>query len=86
MPKLKEFQLEVILHNGARLQTSFVQLLEEHQQPSTRFYLGYSTDTTMTQDLPWIAVGDIAYMPDEAVAVRIVAKEQAQEGPLLRAL
>jgi hypothetical protein len=86
MPSLKEFQLEVVLHNGARLTTTFTQMLEDHQQPATRFYLGYSTDTALTQDLPWIAVGDIAYMPDEAVAVKIVPKEQAQETPVLRAL
>ncbi len=86
MATLKEFHLEVILHNGARLQTNFRQLLEDNQQPSTRFYLGYSTDTTTVQDLPWIVVGDIAYMPDEAVAVRIVPAERAQEEPKLRAI
>ncbi len=88
MPQPREFQLEVILHNGTRLQTTFTQVLEDNQQPATRFYLGYSTDTAMTQDLPWISVGDIAYMPDEAVAVKIVPKEKAQapEQPILRAL
>lgn len=86
MAQLKEFQLEVVLHNGTRLQTSFSQLLEEQQQPSTRFYLGYSSDAATTQDLPWIAVGDIAYLPDEAVAVRILPKERAQDAPLLRAI
>lgn len=86
MPTLREFQLEVFLHNGTRLQTIFSQLLEGNQQPSTRFYLGYSSDSAMTQDLPWISVGDIAYMPDEAVAVKIQPKESAQDTPVLRAL
>jgi len=84
---MKEFQLEVYLTNGVRLQTRFSQDLEDGQRPATRFYLGYSSDTTTTQDLPWIAVGDIAYMPDEAVAIRIVpAGETEQQLGQLRAV
>lgn len=87
MIDLREFQLEVYLSNGARLQTRFRQRLEENQQPSTRFYLGYSTDSSGTQDLPWISVGDIAYMPDEVVAVKILPIERVAEDPSrLRAL
>ncbi|GEM_PF-2218578 len=86
MAETRAFQLEVFLHNGVRLQTTFNQLLEEGQLPSTRFYLGYSNDSATVQDLPWIAVGDIAYMPDEAVAVRLVPLERAQQELPLRAL
>jgi hypothetical protein len=77
MPVLREFQLELYLANGHHLQTRFKQELEPHQKPSTRFYLGYSSDAVTTQDLPWITVGDLAYLPDEVVAVKIVAAEEA---------
>jgi hypothetical protein len=87
MGQLREFHIEVYLSNGVRLQTRFSQQLEDHQRPATRFYLGYSSDSAMTQDLPWIVVGDIAYMPDEVVAVKIVPAEQVdEERSLLRAL
>ncbi|HLG72626.1 MAG TPA: hypothetical protein VK009_19585 [Chloroflexota bacterium] len=77
MSDLKEYVLELYLSNGARLQTRFRQTMEANQRPSTRFYLGYSSDAATTQDLPWITVGDIAYMPDEVVAVKIVDADQA---------
>ena len=77
MGQLKEFQIEVYLNNGTRLQTRFSQEVEDNQRPATRFYLGYSSDAAMTQDLPWIVVGDIAYLPDEAVAVKITPAEQS---------
>ena len=84
---MKEYQLEVFLSNGVRLHTRFSQLLGDGQRPATRFYLGYSSDQAMTQDLPWIVVGDIAYLPDEAVAVRIVpASEADREHSQLRAV
>jgi hypothetical protein len=87
MGELKEYQLEVFLSNGVRLHTRFSQQLEDGQRPATRFYLGYSSDAAMTQDLPWIMVGDIAYLPDEAVAVRIVPAAQAdREHSQLRAV
>ena len=77
----KAFHLEVILDNGTRLETRFTQVLEEGQLPAARFYLGYSSDTTLQQDLPWIAVGEIAYLPDEVVAVKITpADEGASDG------
>jgi hypothetical protein len=55
MGTMKDYQLEVYLNNGVRLQTRF------------------------SQDLPWIAVGEIAYMPDEAVAVRIIPANEADQ-------
>jgi hypothetical protein len=79
MGTMKDYQLEVYLNNGVRLQTRFSQNLEEGQRPAARFYLGYSSDAAMTQDLPWIAVGEIAYMPDEAVAVRIIPANEADQ-------
>jgi hypothetical protein len=79
MNGLKEFHLELLMANGARLQTRFTQQIEDHQRPATRFYLGYSSDAALTQDLPWIMVGDIAYIPDEVVAVKITPAEQASE-------
>lgn len=86
MATLKEFRIEVFLANGSHLQTEFTQLIEEGQRPATRFYLGYSSDQAMNQDLPWIAVGDIAYLPDEVVAVKIVPSERADERQHIRAL
>ena len=87
MGETKDFHLEVYLSNGARLQTRFKQQLEDGQRPATRFYLGYSSDSAVTQDLPWIVVGDIAYLPDEAVAVRLVpAAEADRERMPLRAV
>jgi hypothetical protein len=87
MGDMKDPHLEVYLSNGARLQTRFKQQLEDNQRPATRFYLGYSSDAAVTQDLPWIVVGDIAYMPDEAVAVRLIpAAEADREHGQLRAV
>lgn len=77
MEELKEFRLEVYLSNGVQLSTEFRQWLTDGQLPATRFYLGYSTDSAATQDLPWIAVGDIAYLPDEVVAVKIIPADSA---------
>ncbi|HLG70570.1 MAG TPA: hypothetical protein VK009_09135 [Chloroflexota bacterium] len=74
---MKEFHLEVYLSNGVRLETRFRQELDDNQWPSTRFYLGYSDEAALIQDLPWIVVGDIAYMPDQAVAVRITPVAEA---------
>ncbi|MGH2364179.1 MAG: hypothetical protein ACRDHX_05940 [Chloroflexota bacterium] len=67
----REFELEVFLANHAQLITRFRQRLDDFQAPAARFYLGFSTDQAAKQDLPWIAVGDIAYQPDEVVAVRV---------------
>jgi len=87
MNGVKEFHLELVLANGARLQTRFKQQMDEHQRPATRFYLGYSSDAALTQDLPWIMVGDIAYIPDEVVAVKITPADQAtEENSRLRAV
>jgi hypothetical protein len=90
---LREFRIEVFFANGSQLQTEFTQRIEDGQRPASRFYLGYSSDHAHNQDLPWIAVGDIAYLPDEVVAVRIVDNEQlderqeiAQSNPLPRSL
>lgn len=73
MAELRNFRLEVFLANGTRLETTFAQRLEPHQSPAARFYLGYSSDSTIQRDLPWITVGEIAYRPEEVVAVKVGA-------------
>jgi len=67
----REFELEIYLANHAQLTTRFRQRLDDFQAPAARFYLGFSSDQATKQDLPWIAVGDIAYQPDEVIAVRV---------------
>ncbi len=85
MAELKEFKLQVFLDNGTQLQTEFSQMLEDGQTPATRFYLGYSSDSAAHRDLPWITVGDIAYLPEEVVAVKLAPKG-AEEDSKLRAV
>ncbi|MDE3077436.1 MAG: hypothetical protein KGJ86_18615 [Chloroflexota bacterium] len=82
MKQTKRFNIDVYLANGSCLETTFFQALDEGQAPAARFYLGFSSDAVREQDLPWIAVGDIAYLPDEVVAVKVSAVENGESPPL----
>jgi hypothetical protein len=84
MPETKKFRLEVLMNNGSRMETTFEQTLPDGSMPAARFYLGYSNDNAPKQDLPWIAVGDIAYSPEEAIGVKIVPVVEAAKPRTLR--
>lgn len=86
MAQLREFRLEVFLENGTHLETNFTQMLEPDQAPAARFYLGYSSDRATQRDLPWITVGDIAYLPEEVVAVKVAPADARAREHGLRAL
>ncbi len=69
---LRSFNIQVLFEGGTTWETTFSQELEPDALPATRFYLGYSSERAKTRDLHWVTVGDIGYMPQKVMGVRII--------------